>query len=1037
MKIPSGTVTFLFTDIEGSTMLAQKFPEKYPAALLKHNSILRDGVESHNGFTFKTIGDAFCCAFEDAADAVKAAVSIQKNIASEEWGDAAIKIRIGMHSGDAQWVDKDYNGYVTLARTQRILSSAFGEQIVISNDTFELARNKITEEILFRNLGERRLKDLVQPVRLFQIQTSGLREDFPPLNTLDARPNNLPVQLTSFIGREEEMKQIKNALKESRLLTLIGPGGTGKTRSALQIAADVIDDYTNGVWFIELASKSEKDFLANAVAQVLGIPESNSISAEDSLIEFLKEKNLLIILDNCEHIVDACAALAEKLLKSCNQIKILATSRESLRISGERTHKTSSLLFPDPKNNETPAELTQYESVRLFVERALSVNPDFRVTDKNAKALAGICYQLDGIPLAIELAAARVKILSLEKIQQRLNDNFKLLAGNNRSLMPRQQTLRALIDWSYDLLNEYEKILWSRLSVFSSGWTLEAAEKICADDADEELLIIEHLQNLAEKSIVIYDEENERYKMLETIRQYGSEKLKEGTEYKEIVMKHLHFFTSAAGEISSKITGTDLLQGMKLADSEYGNIEKSLRNSLEFGCIEEGLRIAGSMGSYWFKRGYIREGLRWIERVLEKSTDIKNFSKAKTLIQAGTLSRHSGEYEQSLKYYYESLKIYDEAKNIAGKGNVYSHIGCIFVEQGKFDEALDMFDQAMQICKKEDNQTGTINLLNNIGNALKKGKGDFKKIKQIHEDGLALSRKTGNKNLIFGALNGLGNILLLDTENFNEASKYFEECLSISKETGDKPEMAQTLNNLGALAILNEDYKKAESLFNECLAISRDAGMKFGIPLSIMNLGLAASRQDEFDKAVSLLTESYEQFKSIGNLRGITDSLAHLGDVYYNIDDIEKSKEYFDECLKLSKESSDTRNYLKAIYGLGVVALVKEEFDKASDYFRESFLTSKDIEDHKRVAANLHSLSDVYLKQNKIDKALSVYGFLETYCRQKKISMEIILPKRYSKLNTSILEKLKEEHNADIFEKGKTLTIDEVVNIVTSDAGDS
>ncbi|MEO8664900.1 MAG: adenylate/guanylate cyclase domain-containing protein, partial [Ignavibacteria bacterium] len=546
---PSGIVTFLFTDIEGSTKLAQEFPDTLPVALEKHHAILRKKIESNNGFVFEIIGDAFCSSFADVCDAVKAAHDIQISLASEKWDDAVIKIRIGIHSGKAEWNNSTYMGYITLARTQRVMSAAFGEQVIISNDTNELVKEKILltnkeirssggEIISFRDLGERRLKDLIQPVKLYQMTAHGLREEFPPLKTLDARPNNLPLQLTSFIGREDEMKKIKDGLKQTRLLTLTGPGGTGKTRLAIQIAADIIDDFANGVWIVELASLLEPDLLPQSIVKALGIHENPKQKVEETLSDFLKDKELLIILDNCEHLIHSCAGLSERLLQYSAKLKILATSREPLRCSGELTHRTSSLALPDAKADITAEQLSQYESVRLFIERALALKPDFRVTNENAPALAAICSHLDGIPLAIELAAARISVLTIEKIYERLNSRFKLLTGGKRTSLPRQQTLKALIDWSYDLLSENEKILWSRLSVFSGGWTLEASEEICIDEKIFPEEVLDLIINLTDKSIVIYDEKNQRYRMLETIKQYGAEKLEEANEHKKVADSH-------------------------------------------------------------------------------------------------------------------------------------------------------------------------------------------------------------------------------------------------------------------------------------------------------------------------------------------------------------------------------------------------------------------------------------------------------------------------------------------------------------------
>jgi len=396
-NIPDGNVTFLFTDIEGSTKLSQEFPDTLQSALNKHHSVLTNVLESNKGYVFEIVGDGFCCAFQNAEDAVRAAVTVQSDLANEKWDDATIKIRVGIHSGEAKWNGMQYLGYITLAKTARVMSAAYGEQILISEDTYRLLDNihdkktrsndsgNLNSLISFRDLGERRLKDVFHPVRLFQIIFPGLREEFPPLKTLDARPNNLPFQISGFIGRKNELKQIKNLLFQSRLVTLTGMGGTGKSRLALETGADMIDDFANGVWFVELAGLLNKSFLVHEIISAVGAQEVNKESPEDTLINFLKEKETLIILDNCEHIVSESARISEKLLTTCPKLKIIATSREAMKCYGEVVYKVPSLNIPDKKKTLTTEELINCESVKLFYIRAVSHKQNFSINDKRKK----------------------------------------------------------------------------------------------------------------------------------------------------------------------------------------------------------------------------------------------------------------------------------------------------------------------------------------------------------------------------------------------------------------------------------------------------------------------------------------------------------------------------------------------------------------------------------------------------------------------------------------------------------------------------
>ena len=409
-RFPSGTVTFLFTDIEGSTRLAQQHRDQWEVLRERHHAILHKAIESYNGYVFQVIGDAFCAAFHTAGDALSAAAKSQLDLHSENWADAPVKVRMGIHTGKAKiQEDGQYHGYLAMSRIQRLMSAGHGGQVLISATTQELLLEDWLENISLRDLGERRLKDLIRPEHIYQLVIPGLPVEFPPLKTLDFYRHNLPVQLTSFIGREKEMEEIKHSILTRRLVTLTGVGGTGKTRLSLQVAADVLDQFRNGVWFVELAAISDPDLIAQAVLSCLGIPEQPGLTMLQLLLDYLRVKNLLLVLDNCEHLIEASAQLVDTLFSNAPFRKIIATSREALGVSGEVIWHVPSLSLPDVKQVPTIEQLSQYEAVQLFIERAMLMQPHFLVTNDNAPAVAQICFRLDGIPLAIELAAARVK----------------------------------------------------------------------------------------------------------------------------------------------------------------------------------------------------------------------------------------------------------------------------------------------------------------------------------------------------------------------------------------------------------------------------------------------------------------------------------------------------------------------------------------------------------------------------------------------------------------------------------------------------
>ncbi|HLA06115.1 MAG TPA: adenylate/guanylate cyclase domain-containing protein, partial [Anaerolineales bacterium] len=452
--LPSGTVTFLFTDIEGSTKLAQEHPDEMPALLARHHEILNQSIQAHNGYAFQVVGDSFAAAFHSASDALNAALEAQRSLHNETWSPAPIRVRMGIHTGAAQLnndsVQIVYTGYATLASTQRIMSAGHGGQVLLSSATRELARDMLPTDTELLDLGEKRLKDLLRPEHLYQLNASGLPVDFPHLRTLDFFPNNLPIQLTTFVGRKKEITELKQELDEHRLVTLTGSGGTGKTRLSLQVAADLLDHFEHGVWFVELASLADPELIPQTILSAIGISEQAGRPPLELLKEYLHEKKTLIVLDNCEHLIEASAKVANTLLNAAPSLKVLASSREALGVKGELSYPVPSLSLPDPKHLPVIEQLSQYEAVRLFIDRALLVSPHFDMDKDNAPFIAQICFRLDGIPLAIELAAARVKMLSVEQIAKRLDDRFRLLTGGARTALPRQQTLRALIDWSYD-----------------------------------------------------------------------------------------------------------------------------------------------------------------------------------------------------------------------------------------------------------------------------------------------------------------------------------------------------------------------------------------------------------------------------------------------------------------------------------------------------------------------------------------------------------------------------------------------------------
>ncbi len=619
-----GTATFLMTDIAGSTRLWEQEAEAMPAALAAHDAILRSAVERSGGMVVKTTGDGILARFDESSDAVAAAVESQRALAARPWELAApLRVRAALHSGSAQAREGDYFG-PALNRVARLLALGHGGQILLSGVAAALAGDRLAAGLRLRDLGEHRLRDLEQPEHVFQLTVPDLPSEFPPLRSTGSGLTNLPTQLTSFVGREREMGAVSGLLGANRLVTLIGVGGTGKTRLMIQVASGAAARYRDGAWLVELAPVSDPDLIVAEVARALGVREEPGRALLASLVDFLRFKELLLLIDNCEHVISAVAELVDDLLAACPALVVVATSREALGVAGEAVFQVPSLAVPavvDPPlahggaqgsavlDEGSLRDLGAVDAVRLFVERATATVPSFALTRANASSVVEICRRLDGIPLAIELAAARVTVLSPQEIATRLGDRFRLLTGGRRTAVPRQQTLQALIDWSWDLLTEADRRLLRRLSVFAGGWTLAAAEAIAGDGVgDGTLETLDGLERLAARSLISVDRGLvTRYRMLETIRQYARDRLIESGEAQEIRARHLAFFLALVQEADRALRGPLMIESLERLDADADNLRTAIEWAFESDA-EAALRFCAAMRGYWPMRSDGAEG---------------------------------------------------------------------------------------------------------------------------------------------------------------------------------------------------------------------------------------------------------------------------------------------------------------------------------------------------------------------------------------------------------------------------------------------
>jgi predicted ATPase len=741
-----------------------------------------------------------------------------------------------------------YVGYSTLARTQRVMSTAHGGQVLLSNPTAELVRGELPVGVTLRDMGEHRLKGLVNLEHLWQLVAPDLRQDFPPLPSLNAIPNNLPVQLTSFVGREKDIAEVKRLLSSARLVTLTGSGGAGKTRLSLQVAAEVIDDFAHGVWFVELAALTDPTLIPQTVASVLGLREESGRPLMTLLTEYLRAKAALIILDNCEHLIEGCAQFADTMLRAAPQVKLLTSSREALSIGGEATYRVPSLAAPDPQHMPPLEALTQYDAVRLFIERSKAVAPSFEIKDVNASAVIQLCYHLDGIPLAIELAAARMRGMKVEQIAQRLDDRFRLLTSGSRTTLPHHQTLRALIDWSYNLLADHERTLFRRLSVFAGGWTIEAAEVVCAGDGLESFEVLDSLLRLADKSLVIMDElsDHARYRMLETIREYAYDRLREAAEVEQVRARHLAYSLALVEEAEPHFLSADVTLWLSRVDQELENIRAALGWSFENGEAESALRLAGALWWFWRMRGQISEGRKWLEGALTlPGAGAQSPARGKVLQGAVIFARYQGDYEREAATAEECLRFYRTVGDLRGVAEALNLLGAVAMFREDYTTAHAYIEEGLTLCRELHDQVGIARLLNLRGE-LARCQQDFTRACACYEQSLLKYRKLGRTTEMAITLLNYGHAEL-GRGAFPEAFERLKQSLFLYRELNIKQGLAECVIGLGEIAVSLRQPKRAVTLFGAAESLSEGISHHLDRPDLIQYEQALARLRNELD----------------------------------------------------------------------------------------------------------------------------------------------------------------------------------------------
>ena len=844
----------------------QQLGEKYAILLVDHERLLREACEAHHGTVVDIHGDSFFVAFPRALDAIFAVVQAQRALADHLWPDGVmLRVRMGLHTGEPQISALGYMG-IDVHRAARIMAVAHGGQVLLSQTTYDLVKSELPEDVTARDLGQHQLKDLRQPKHLYQLIITGLPFDFPPLKSLNISPNNLPIQLTSFIGREKEITEVRGAISGNRLVTLTGPGGSGKTRLALEVASEMIEQFPDGVFFAALAPITDSGLVASTVAQSLGISEVAGRSILDSLKDYLQNKSLLLLLDNFEQVIAAAAVVAD-LLKAGAGTKILVTSREALRVSGEVEYFVPPLPLPNLTQLPSAESLSQYAAVELFVQRAQLVKPDFHITGDTAPAIAEICYRLDGLPLAIELAAARIKLLPPRAILSRLENRLEFLTGGARELPARQKTLRNAIAWSYDLLTEDEQRLFRQLSVFVGGCTLDAAEAVSGDQQGYHLL--DQFGSLLDKSLLREVEglsDEPRFTMLELLREFGLEQLSAKGEQESVRSRHANFFLALAEQAEAKLESGDQLDWINRMEQEHDN----LRAALEWSKTAEEaselcLRLAGSLGLFWEARGYFSEGRERLSAIL--STDVargRTAAHAKLLARASELAYRQSDYAATVELAEESLAIYRDVDDRQGIASVLIKLGNAATEAGDYETAAGYLEEALAIWQQLDDEHGTARALISLGWAALRP-GDYELANARLEAALVISRELEDTRSIGFELSGLGEVALRQGD-YDRATRLLEESLELRRQLGNKWGVGVSLGTLGWVAIREGDWERALARLGESLEVRQEIGDKGGSAWCIERLAEVAHAKGNPEKAVRLLSAAAALRISIGSV---------------------------------------------------------------------------------------------------------------------------------------------------------------------------
>ncbi len=975
--LPAGTVTFLLSDIEGSTRLWEAYAEEMAHAVPAHYALLCDAVARYGGVrpVEQGEGDSIVAAFSRASDAVAAALEAQRALTAQVWPDGLqLRVRIALHTAEAQLRDEGNYFGVALSRCARLRGIANGGQTLLSRAVHDLVVEQLPAGVTLVDKGTHRLRDLGRPEHVFELSHPDLPTSVEPLRSLDALPNNLPEQLTSFVGREQELSDIAQALSATRLLTLTGAGGCGKTRLAAQTAADVLDRFPDGAWWVELAPLADPNAVAPALGEAIGVKPLPGQSSLDAAVSHLAESRALIVLDNCEHLLDVCASATEALLHGCRTLTVLATSRAPLGVSGETDWRVPSLSLPSEHQTEPVEAVAQSDAVRLFIERAMKVRPNFAVDAANAPAIAQICHDLDGIPLAIELAAARVRVLGVERIASGLGDRFRLLTGGARSAMPRQQTLRASVDWSHELLGEEERVLFRRMAVFAGGWTLDAVEEVCAGDPLERLAILDLLTSLVDKSLVLVEEQGSsvRYRLLETVRQYALDRLAQAGEVTALRERHRDVYLALAERIAPHLEAANQSPWLDLLDVEAANLAAALDHAADTDG-EYALRLCVSLTVWWKLRGRFALADDAYVRALGAAPPRPSAVKARVLWARGYLLAYGGRFEEAIASALEALEMAQSLEEVSTAARALDVLGTIQIYPDPAG-AREGLEQSRELARESGDDWCFVDATQILGFALAM-QGDQRAV-GVFEEALEIIERIGYAEFAAWHWAGVGGIRHIQGRD-EEAFALYERAIAVADAVGEPVSAGYAHAYRGILRAERGDGEAA--LADLGPVMERSVACAAGLAISPLQLAIAYTQASAglLEQARASVQEGLEQGAAGGPFE-LASSLSLLARTELGLGLLDSAAEHAQLIAEIADGPLDNPTFrATASLVLACLALARGEASEAERLAHKAMGTAIEHELPPYVFPSLDVLAAAAAALDSFEEAGRILGAAE------------------------------------------------------------